>query len=934
MKTSSLRAAHLLAALLLVVARAALAADPWEATIERVSRAVVAIRVSAVRAFDTESPSTSVATGFVVDAERGLILTNRHVVQPGPVKAHAIFLNHEEVEVVPVYRDPVHDFGFYAYDPKALEFMQPVALPLAPAAARVGVELRVIGNDAGEKLSILAGTLARLDRDAPNYGAGSYNDFNTFYYQAASGTSGGSSGSPVVDRQGRVIALNAGGSTGSATSFYLPLDRPERALRLLQRGEPVTRGSLHAVFRQRPYYDLQRLGLRKQTEARARAASPGSVGMLVAHEIVRGGPADGLLAPGDIAVALEGEPLSGFVQLEQVLDARVGEKVSLAVERGGEPLTLEIPVADLHAAMPASFLEMGGGVLNPLSLQLARSYAMPVEGVYLASAGYAFGRSGIPAGVVIEALDGTEVGSLAEMERALGQFADRELARVRFRPLGDTGAPRIGVLRVDRSWFPMQRCDRVDSAPAWSCRPSPPPPVRSTRPLAPVSLATDGAGPTPLLAPSLVQVRFDVALPMDGVQGGQFSGAGLVVDAARGLVVTDRDTVPILVGDVELAIGGAAAIPGRVVALHPEHNLALVAYDPAALGGTPIVSAQLDATPLARGEKVWAVTMTPQQELLGRSAKVERIDLPVIPVPKTPRFRETNLDLVTLNEEIASVGGVLADRKGRVRALWASFSTDAGGNPNSFFGGIPSAVIQDWLASRDQPRRSLGAELEALTLLRARERGLPDALAAELERAKGDARRVLAVRRIVPGTPAAEHLRVGDLFVGEGGRPLASLLELERSVQRGEVALDVVRGGEVVPVRFAPGVAPPTAAERVVVWAGALLQEVPSTVAAQRGLPLAGVYVAGRWRGTPAEAHELAPTWRILAVDGSPVKGLDEFLAAVGDRPDGASLRLFVADLDGRERVITLETDLAYWPTSELVSDGNGGWRRRELSAR
>jgi S1-C subfamily serine protease len=114
----------------------------------------------------------------------------------------------------------------------------------------------------------------------------------------------------------------------------------------------------------------------------------------------------------------------------------------------------------------------------------------------------------------------------------------------------------------------------------------------------------------------------------------------------------------------------------------------------------------------------------------------------------------------------------------------------------------------------------------------------------------------------------------------------------------------------------------------VVIWAGALLQEVPAPIATQRGLPLEGVYVAGRWRGTPAEAYGLSPTWRILAVDGAPVRGLDEFLATVAGKPDGSSLRLFVADLEGRERLITLELDLAYWPTSELRSDGNGGWTR------
>lgn len=101
-------------------------------------------RVTHNRGFDTEPAVSTYATGFIVDAARGVILTNRHVHFPGPVTAEAILLNREEISVQPHYADPVHDFAFFTFDPAAVQFMGVGEVPLAPDGARVGLDVRQV----------------------------------------------------------------------------------------------------------------------------------------------------------------------------------------------------------------------------------------------------------------------------------------------------------------------------------------------------------------------------------------------------------------------------------------------------------------------------------------------------------------------------------------------------------------------------------------------------------------------------------------------------------------------------------------------------------------------------------------------------------------------------------------------------------------------
>jgi S1-C subfamily serine protease len=128
--------------------------ETWDRTLSRVINGIVSIKATTTRPFDTESAGDYTATGFVISKEHGLILSNRHVVNPAPITCVAVFVNYEEIPIWPVYRDPIHDFGIFRYDPEKLKHIKVEEIELHPDAAHVGEDIRVVGNDAGEKLSV------------------------------------------------------------------------------------------------------------------------------------------------------------------------------------------------------------------------------------------------------------------------------------------------------------------------------------------------------------------------------------------------------------------------------------------------------------------------------------------------------------------------------------------------------------------------------------------------------------------------------------------------------------------------------------------------------------------------------------------------------------------------------------------------------------
>jgi S1-C subfamily serine protease len=431
-------------------------------------------------------------------------------------------------------------------------------------------------------------------------------------------------------------------------------------------------------------------------------------------------------------------------------------------------------------------------------------------------------------------------------------------------------------------------------------------------------------------------VEFNIPFTVDGVHGHRFQGTGIVADAERGLIVVDRETVPIALGDVTITFAESLQVPGEVAYIHPAHNLALVRYDPALIGGTPVRGAEFLSVDLATDDEVWLVGMTSQQQVISRKTRVSRVEAPQLGLSSPPRFRETNIELVGLSDSAPTLGGVISDKRGRVYAIWAAFSIEGDAGPASLFAGIPARAVLDMLtiarSGGAYAWRSLGIELQPVPLSDARALGLSAAAAKRVEDLPPGRRRLLSVVRIGGGTPAASVLRPGDLLLSVDGKPADSFATVERAAQAERVNLRVLRDGEEVALEVATMPQSGRGTERFLFWEGAVLQAPHPAVAAQRGVDPGGVYVAWFWYGSPVNRARLQATHRIIEVDGVPVTDLDSFLDAQPERADGRAVRLKTISLDGKVSVVTLKPDTHFWPTRE-IRRGPNGWERVDLQA-
>ncbi|HXH24156.1 MAG TPA: trypsin-like peptidase domain-containing protein [Vicinamibacterales bacterium] len=329
----SQRAASTAAAPRPVVSRPPLGADE-RATIELFERAreSVVYITTQTRVIDPWTRNIfsiprGTGSGFLWD-ERGHIVTNYHVVS-GASGARIRMSDGRDVSASLVGVSAAHDLAVL----RVAVNNPPRPLPIGTSHdLQVGQKTFAIGNPFGLDWTLTTGIISALDRSLPTEdGRGLIQHL----IQTDAAINPGNSGGPLLDSAGRLIGVNtaiyspSGASAG--VGFAVPVDTVNRVVpQLIARGKYVRPALGIEVDEDLNRLVSARLGVTGVAVLRVRPGSGAAAAGLRGIRTL----ADGSVEPGDIIVAIDGQPVDSVARLLGRLDDHaVGDTVRVTVVR-------------------------------------------------------------------------------------------------------------------------------------------------------------------------------------------------------------------------------------------------------------------------------------------------------------------------------------------------------------------------------------------------------------------------------------------------------------------------------------------------------------------------------------------------------------------------------------------------------------------------
>lgn len=345
-----------------------------------------------------ERPFRGLGSGVIIDAAKGHIVTNNHVVQDAS-EIQVRLKDGRTFTAKKLGADPDSDIALLQIEATDL-----VQLPLADSdQLRVGDFAIAIGNPFGLEQTVTSGIISSLSRSGLNRGD-SFEDF----IQTDAAINSGNSGGALVNLRGELIGINTailgpnGGNIG--IGFAIPSNMMKNLVdQILQFGE-VRRGSL---------------GVRgSDVNAELTRALNLSVnrGAFIGEVIPDSAAAKAGIKSGDVIVSMNGNRIQGFNELRaKIATLGAGREVTLGVLRDGRERNIKVTLQELATA------QVEATELHPMLRGATLTNAERGIEVAQIEAGSAAAQIGLRQGDLIIGVNRQRVTNLSELRRLLEQ---------------------------------------------------------------------------------------------------------------------------------------------------------------------------------------------------------------------------------------------------------------------------------------------------------------------------------------------------------------------------------------------------------------------------------------------------------------------------------------------------------------------------------
>jgi Do/DeqQ family serine protease len=274
----------------------------------------------------------SAGSGVIIDAERGYVLSNHHVVANG-IEIFVTLKDRRRFKAQLVGSDEGTDLALLRIEPDNL-----TDLPFGDSdALKVGDFVVAIGNPFGLGQTATSGIVSALGRSGLKI-SGGYEDF----IQTDASINPGNSGGALVNLHGELIGVNtailspAGGNVG--IGFAVPSNMARSIVEQLTRFGEVRRGRLGVMVQDVTPEMEESLGLSRPEGA-------------LITQVEDGSPADrGGIRSGDVITAVDGKPVTDAAELRNRIGlVPVGQRVEVDLVRNGRPMSLTLAVSQGQA---------------------------------------------------------------------------------------------------------------------------------------------------------------------------------------------------------------------------------------------------------------------------------------------------------------------------------------------------------------------------------------------------------------------------------------------------------------------------------------------------------------------------------------------------------------------------------------------------------